>query len=150
MENPGETTKLGSHLQRSSQGSRVLHGETPPEPSEGPTSFDDLKTVDGVICETFEEAAQKLGILESDAHWDNALTEVSATMMPRAMRVMFAVMISECNLSQPLQLWMKFREALSHDILHQERLLNPDAEFDDRIATKALIWIENKVLDKTG
>ena len=45
---------------------------------------------------------------------------------------------------------MKFREAMSHDILHQERLLNPDAEFDDRIATKALIWIENKVLDKTG
>ena len=113
----------------------------------GPTSFDDLKTVDGVVCATFEEAAERLGILESDSHWENTLLEASTTMMPRAMRAMFSVMIAECNLSRPQELWDKFKEAMSHDILRQERLLNPEAEFDDRIANKALIWIEDLVVE---
>ena len=32
----------------------------------GPRSFDDLKTVDGHICDTFHEACLKRGLLEDD------------------------------------------------------------------------------------
>jgi hypothetical protein len=34
----------------------------------GPTSFTDLKTVNGVVCETYRETCDRLGLLESDAH----------------------------------------------------------------------------------
>ena len=34
--------------------------------TKGPKSFDDLQTVDGVLCETFHDACQKLGLLEND------------------------------------------------------------------------------------
>ena len=34
----------------------------------GPTSFDDLKTVDGTVCSTYREACLKLGLLEDDTH----------------------------------------------------------------------------------
>lgn len=36
----------------------------------GPESFRDLRTVDGVLCVTYREACQKLGLLEDDTHWD--------------------------------------------------------------------------------
>ena len=91
----------------------LLHHRT------GPTSFDDLRTVDGVICQSFEEAAEKLGLKESDHHWDKALEEAAAFMMPKAMRAMFSVMLIQCRPSNPLELWMKYREAMSRDILHQ-------------------------------
>ncbi|RCN29090.1 hypothetical protein ANCCAN_25155 [Ancylostoma caninum] len=34
----------------------------------GPTSFTDLKTVDGEVCETYREACQRRGLLENDQH----------------------------------------------------------------------------------
>ena len=36
----------------------------------GPKSFDDLKTVDGHVCETFHEACLKHGLLEDDGEWE--------------------------------------------------------------------------------
>jgi len=45
----------------------------------GPTSFTDLKTINGVLCETYREAFQGLGLLENDQHWDITLSEASLT-----------------------------------------------------------------------
>ena len=42
---------------------------------QGPTSFDALKTVNGVHMETFQEACQKLGLLEDDSEVQQALIE---------------------------------------------------------------------------
>lgn len=36
----------------------------------GPTSFQSLRTVNGVLCTTYREACQLLGLLEDDNHWD--------------------------------------------------------------------------------
>ena len=33
----------------------------------GPTSWEDLRTVNGVVCETFHEACIKLGLFEDDS-----------------------------------------------------------------------------------
>ncbi|KIH53763.1 hypothetical protein ANCDUO_16097, partial [Ancylostoma duodenale] len=41
----------------------------------GPTSFTDLKTVDGEVCETYREACQRRGLLENDQHWDTTLAK---------------------------------------------------------------------------
>ena len=37
--------------------------------TKGPKSFDDLKTIDGVICETFHKACLKHRLLEDDSEW---------------------------------------------------------------------------------
>ncbi|KAG3112202.1 hypothetical protein PI125_g8409 [Phytophthora idaei] len=34
-----------------------------------PASFEELRTVDGTVCETFQEAAQARGLLEDDEEW---------------------------------------------------------------------------------
>ncbi|XP_050065693.1 uncharacterized protein LOC126554685 [Aphis gossypii] len=36
----------------------------------GPTSFQQLRTVDGELCVSYREACQRLQLLENDAHWD--------------------------------------------------------------------------------
>jgi hypothetical protein len=70
----------------------------------GPTSFANLRTVDGQQCETFREACSKRGLLEDDAHWDNALEEATASHSAVMLRSLFAVMIVLCGLGEGKQL----------------------------------------------
>uniref|UniRef100_A0A1U7XF28 Uncharacterized protein LOC104236095 n=1 Tax=Nicotiana sylvestris TaxID=4096 RepID=A0A1U7XF28_NICSY len=48
----------------------------------GPTSFQDLKTVNGHLCSTYRHACQELNLLENDRHWDSALADASITARP--------------------------------------------------------------------
>ncbi|GFR06302.1 uncharacterized protein TNCT_301071 [Trichonephila clavata] len=45
----------------------------------GSTSFHAIKTIDGQVCQTYREACFKLGTLENNQHWYEALTEASET-----------------------------------------------------------------------
>ena len=84
----------------------------------GPTSYQHLKTVNGQICSTFQEACMHLGLLQSDEHWKKTLDEAAATQSPRKLRDLFAVMLSSCELNCPLELWNKNKENLSEDFLY--------------------------------
>ena len=44
---------------------------------EGPTSFEDLRTVNTTKCDSFRKAAVAQGLFESDTEFDNALKEAS-------------------------------------------------------------------------
>ena len=114
----------------------------------GPTSFQDLKTVDGDVCATYKEACQRRGLLESDAHWDQALAEAALTRMPKHIRDMFAIMLHTCSLSEPLALWQTHKESMSEDFLfHQRRLTeNPNFDYTESIFNRALIYLEDKTL----
>ena len=83
----------------------------------GPTSFANLKTVNGVMCETYREACDRLGLLESDAHWDSALAEAAVSQLPHRIRHLFAILLTMCAVSRPLQLWKKYQKDMSKDIL---------------------------------
>ena len=39
----------------------------------GPTSFQDLRTVNGELCDSFKEACRRLNLLEDDTAWDSTL-----------------------------------------------------------------------------
>ncbi|GBN15496.1 hypothetical protein AVEN_64870-1 [Araneus ventricosus] len=41
----------------------------------GAVSFEDLKTVDGIVCNTFQHACKMQGLLEGDQHWYDTLNE---------------------------------------------------------------------------
>ncbi|XP_050064546.1 ATP-dependent DNA helicase pif1-like [Aphis gossypii] len=43
----------------------------------GPTSFQQLRTVDGELCVSYREACQRLQLLENDAHWDQTLNDAN-------------------------------------------------------------------------
>ncbi|XP_073283242.1 uncharacterized protein [Primulina huaijiensis] len=80
-----------------------------------PTSFRDLRTINGRTFTTFREAAQMLGLMENDSTSDMCMEEATAYLMPSALRQLFATILVYCNPINPMHLWSKFEGFLSQD-----------------------------------
>lgn len=116
----------------------------------GPTSFADVKSVEGQVCETYRQACQQRGLLEDDGHWSLTLTEAAVSSSPHQLRSLFAVMLMTCGMSNPAELWEAHKEALSEDIVHRLQRQNPDADVSAAAYNEALILLEDKVLQLGG
>lgn len=114
----------------------------------GPTSFQNLRTVNGHLCETYREACQRLHLLEDDAHWDVTLGDASLTTTPYQIRMLFAIIITTCSPSNPLELWQKYRDYMTDDILHRMRRTrnDPDMLLTLEMYNEALVLIEDTCL----
>ena len=113
----------------------------------GPTSYEYLKTVDGRVCETFQEACVLHGLLEDDNHWHSTLEEAAASISPNRLRNLFAIMLHLCGIGEPMKLWESHREQLSEDILYRAKKAQPaqQIDFNDDIFNEALLRIQEKV-----
>ncbi|GFT06712.1 uncharacterized protein TNCV_1852391 [Trichonephila clavipes] len=110
----------------------------------GNTNFLDLKTVGGQELETFRQACEKLGMLKDENHWDAKIEEDVLCRSPSQIRELFSILICTCGLSNPLQLWDKYKTALSEDILHRfERM---DQVNNDLCLNEALRLKEDKII----
>ncbi|GFV13168.1 uncharacterized protein TNCV_4071081 [Trichonephila clavipes] len=111
----------------------------------GPISFQDLRTVNGQLCATYRQACQELNLLENDAHWDTARADASNTARPQQIRTLFAIILTSCFPSNPNDLWGKYKDYMSEDILHRLRAANqnPDIQFTPNVYNEALILIED-------
>jgi len=117
----------------------------------GPTSFEALRTIDGVVCETYREACYKLGLLENDQHWDHTLSEGSITSTPYQIRFLFAIILSNCSPSNPKELWEKHRESMSEDIAFQAQRRNSNVELNmTEVYNSTLIILEDLCLIMCG
>ncbi|XP_021721338.1 uncharacterized protein LOC110688886 [Chenopodium quinoa] len=87
----------------------------------GPTSFEDLRTVNGFLCATFQEAAVKLGLLSEDDDVEKCMDEAATAQMPRALRRLFATLLIFGNPRDPLALWHKYYTALCEDYSYSLR-----------------------------
>ena len=88
----------------------------------GATSFQDLKTVDGVEQPTFVNACLELSLIEDDDEWRKAMHEVTFWMMPQQLRRLFIRILIHCNPLHPKDLWDTFKSSLSED--YQYKALN--------------------------
>ncbi|CAG8470222.1 7689_t:CDS:2 [Racocetra fulgida] len=68
-------------------------------------NFDDLKTVDGVVCTTFKESAQQRGFLKNDDHHCQCLNKAREFQMPNQIRNLFATLLIFEDLTDLRQLW---------------------------------------------
>ena len=111
----------------------------------GPTSFDFLKTVDGVSCSTYHDACLKLGLLANDSQWSSTIEEAAISRSPKALRCLFAMLLFYCEVSDPLTLWNNFKNELSQDFLFTDQFSCDDNNltFSDTHYNSALIDIEN-------
>ncbi|GFQ74719.1 ATP-dependent DNA helicase [Trichonephila clavata] len=114
----------------------------------GPTSFQELKTVNGHVCATFREACQKLNLLENDAHWDISHAGASNSAQPQQIRTLFSIILATCFPDNRKDLWGKYKDYMSEDILHRIRRINanPNNQFTSKIYSEALILIEDVCL----
>ncbi|KAK9706454.1 hypothetical protein RND81_07G125800 [Saponaria officinalis] len=80
-----------------------------------PKSFEDLRTVDGYCCSSYQEAALKLKLIEDDNMVELSLDEAAAVQMPSALRHMFATILIFCQPKDPTAVWDKYYTLLSED-----------------------------------
>ncbi|XP_074336651.1 uncharacterized protein LOC141673814 [Apium graveolens] len=111
----------------------------------GSRSFEDLKTVNGHIHETFKKACAALGLLQNDNQWHEAIVENSHTSLPLQLRAMFVNILAYSPISDPLRLWEANWQCMSDDILIIRRHMLNDPHLylsDEDLKNYALAEIE--------
>ena len=88
----------------------------------GPTSFEDLRTVNDVLYDTFKSACVVRGLLEDDKEWRQCLNEAAIIKTGHQLRRLFIIILTECTLTHPFELWnhfsMNIRDDLGHKSVH--------------------------------
>ena len=67
----------------------------------GPTCFDDIKKVNGVVYESFMDACEVWGLLDDDIEFFNAINDVAQWSIGHSLRKLFVMMILSNTLRKP-------------------------------------------------
>lgn len=86
-----------------------------------PTSFEDIRTVNGKVYPTFKDACYELGILDDDKEDIDAIIDASQWASGQYLRSLFVMLLLSNNLSRPEHVWAECRHKLSDGILHKQR-----------------------------
>ncbi|KAI3737233.1 hypothetical protein L2E82_27230 [Cichorium intybus] len=115
----------------------------------GPTSFDDILTVNGHKCHSFRDACYALGLLDDDMEYIEAIQEASQSGSGYYLRTLFATMLMSNSLSRPEFVWEKTWEYLADGILYKQQLIlkSPGLSLpEDQIKNLTLFEIEKVLL----
>jgi hypothetical protein len=94
----------------------------------GATCYEDVRTVDGVVHNTFREAAMARGLLRGDDEWDRAMREATAWQMPSQLRSLFVSILVFCTPDDPNTLWSAHLLAMSEDFLRTAQRTDPERQ----------------------
>lgn len=92
--------------------------------AKGPTSFADLRMVEGNELPTFKDACLARGLLEDDDEWIRCLREGATFQTGHGLRNLFATILLHCNPTHPHLLWHEFKSHLCDDLRHRMEFLN--------------------------
>jgi hypothetical protein len=117
----------------------------------GATSFENLRTINGIIYPSFKEACIALGLLQNDEEWDQCLKEAEQMQTGIQLRKLFAILLLFCEVTRPEVLWETHISALSDDILFQvcQNTGNMTLELTNDIRNRALCHLQS-ILSKYG
>lgn len=88
----------------------------------GPTSYMNLKQVNGYTYTTFRESALAHGLLKDDRSNEKCLEEACIYQMPISLRNLFCTVLSYCSPVNPRQLFLTFEDAMSDDYINLQRM----------------------------
>ncbi|CAN1132891.1 ATP-dependent DNA helicase PIF1 [Linum perenne] len=103
----------------------------------GALGFDQLRTVNGIVCSNYKEACTRLGLLSSDDEWESVMSEVSQWGQPRLVRNVFVSLLMFCQVSNPNSLLNKWWETMSDDYVYRFRQLSTTPNADP---PEELMW----------
>jgi len=104
----------------------------------GAKSYEDIRTVDGILYDTFKGAAKARNLLEDDSEWEKALEEAENNAMAAQFREFFAYILVYCTPHNSEYLWQRFKETLSEDYAIRENLMGSPEEYALRDIEKIL------------
>jgi hypothetical protein len=89
----------------------------------GPTSFDDILTVNNVRYNTFKDTCEARGLIADDKEFVLAIKEASYWGTGACLRNMFVALLLSGQMNRPSFVWNNTWEELSDDIQHRQRRL---------------------------
>ena len=86
----------------------------------GATSFENLRTINGHVFNTFTEAAVAMGIVQNVRIWNETIEEALQVEISSSVRTLFAMICINCNPVNPsaYELWQTYSERMSYDFIH--------------------------------
>ncbi|XP_024990507.1 uncharacterized protein LOC112524786 [Cynara cardunculus var. scolymus] len=81
----------------------------------GPTCFEDLYTVNGIIHPTFHKTTLERGLIETDDNLSHCLADASLFQFPNALRRLFVTILIYCEPGDVRKLWDEHYDSLSED-----------------------------------
>nr|KAJ0202598.1 hypothetical protein LSAT_V11C500253590 [Lactuca sativa] len=87
----------------------------------GPTSFDEIRTVNGETYSSFRDTCYALGLLDDDKEYIDAIKEASHSGSGFYLRFLFATLLMCNSMSKPEVVWENTWEYLSDGILYNQR-----------------------------
>ncbi|XP_057433563.1 uncharacterized protein LOC130726329 [Lotus japonicus] len=118
----------------------------------GCQSYTDLRTTDGVVHLSFQEACLALGLLENDKEFVDGLIDCSELSSGRSARFLFMVLLLSNSMVKPGEVFDQTWRLLADGILYEKRklMLKPDLLMDDAtLRTNCLIELQ-KMLASNG
>ncbi|XP_071577023.1 uncharacterized protein [Temnothorax nylanderi] len=91
----------------------------------GAKCFEDMRTVNGVLYETFKDAAIAKNLVEADDLWEKTIEEATGSHMPAQLRELFTYI---CIFGTPTDvptLWNKYKEYMIEDFVYNN-VVNPE------------------------
>lgn len=87
----------------------------------GPRTFEEIRTVDGVVHPSFKSACEALGFLDDDREWVECIREASNYASGNQLRHLFTTILCHCEVTDPKRIWESCWEDLSEDIEYKQR-----------------------------
>ncbi|KAK9065378.1 hypothetical protein SSX86_016761 [Deinandra increscens subsp. villosa] len=83
----------------------------------GCTSFNDIRTVSGVVHETYRAACEAMGLIGDDTEWALTFEEAALWGTATELRFLFVQMLLFCEVTNPIVLWDEHWRAMGDDIV---------------------------------
>ncbi|XP_058761349.1 uncharacterized protein LOC131634741 [Vicia villosa] len=113
--------------------------------AKGPTTYEEIRTVDNIQYDTFRDACFAMGFLEDDKEYIAAIKEASHWGTGHFLRKLFVIMLLSGAVNRPAHVWEQTWLLLSDGVLHTQRALAANPELDltqEELQNLTLIEIE--------
>lgn len=101
----------------------MLLSDTTLNHSAGKTSFENMRTVDNVLHDTYKETCRALGLLKDDVLWYLVMEDAKQQKLPSQMRELFVILMIFSDVNDAKSLFEAFSESMAEDFDHQVRTI---------------------------
>lgn len=120
--------------------------------TKGAQSYEDVRTIDGVLYDTFKEACAARGLLGDDREWFWAFNDAASWATGFQLRSLFEMMLIHYGVSDESSLFEKCWRAMSDDIEYtfQKRMGNISLQVPDSQLKSILVDELSQLFSKNG
>ncbi|CAH1426925.1 unnamed protein product [Lactuca virosa] len=84
----------------------------------GPTCYEDIRTVNGTVYDSYKDACYALGLLDDDREYISSIQETHHWATASFCRSLFVMLITSDSLSRPHHVFKETYNCLSDDVVH--------------------------------